>query len=338
MEPVGRVAAAIRSASFGMPASVRALGRDAGRRVDARLRPDLVEGWTGDDLPDQHGTTWAVTGGTHGIGLEAARTAAGRGARLVLFARNVERAEQLLDAWNADGRVIACDLSESTSVRAAASQLDERVDVLLNNAGMFTSHRRHTPEGHELMWATNFLGPFMLTNLIRPMLAGRIVVTGSEAHRWGRLDLADPDFHHRVFIGFLGYAQSKLADMVWAAELSRRLGTDAAPVVHVAHPGWAATNIQRHDHRQRAVSGDPGPRQRLADAVTRLTAQSAEAGSWPLLFAATQHLSGIAVIGPSTGLRGHPVAGSVRPAVRDGRLGGELWRYAARVTGTDLRI
>ncbi len=332
MNPAEEIVAQARRAVAGVTPSALAIARDARRRVDGRLRPDLLDGWTAADLPDQHGRTWAITGATHGIGLEAARAAAAKGARLVVLARSVARAEQLLGSWDSDGRAIACDLSDPESVRAAASEVDEPIDVLLNNAGTFSSQLRYTAEGHELMWATNFLGGFMLTNLIRPRVRRRIVITGSEAHRWARLDLADPDCHARRFIGWSGYSRSKLADLVWAAELSRRLAAvEGAPDVQVAHPGWSATNLQHHQD-----VGGPGRGQRVADSVTRLSAQSAEAGAWPLLFAATQDLSGIANVGPSTGLRGHPVAGALSGAVLDPHAGRELWAYAARVTKSDL--
>ncbi|MDA8439281.1 MAG: SDR family NAD(P)-dependent oxidoreductase [Propionibacterium sp.] len=186
-----------------------------------------------------------------------------KGARLVLLARSVARAEHLLGSWDSDGRAIACDLSDPESVRAAASELDEPIDVLLNNAGTFSSQLRYAAGGHELIWATNFLGPIMLTNLIGSWVRRRIVIAGSEAHRWARLDLADPDCHARRFIGGSGYSRSKLADPVWAALVVPPSGVGRGRTGRAGGPSGLVRDQPPTSSGRRAS----GQGQRPADAV-----------------------------------------------------------------------
>lgn len=306
--------------------------RGALRAVDARVRPDLQPGWTGDDLPDQSGRTWLITGSTNGIGREAARSVAARGGRLVLPVRNVARGEQLLAELGGNGRVIECDLSDPASVAAAAALVDEPIDVLVDNAGAFATKLHRTAAGHEQMWQTNVIGPFAFTNLVLPQVRDAIVITGSDAHTSGRVDLADPDFSTRRFNAWAGYSQSKLATMQWANELDRRLRARGSHVrVQVGHPGWAATNLQRNQSDQRSEV-----LYRFVEAVSRVGAQSSDAGSWPILFAATQPLSGLSYVGPSGPMRGHPVVKRFSPRATDAAAGVRLWAYLVSETGTDL--
>lgn len=305
-------------------------GRGAARALDQRLRPDRYPGWSSDDVPDQRGRTWLITGATNGIGVEIGRAAAAKGARLVLLARRVERGEQLLGSWGAEGRVVSCDLSDLDRVRAAAGEVGEPIDVLINNAGCFAASLHRTPQGHEQMLGTNFLAPFLLTNVLLPLVRDRVVVTGSNAHRSGAFDTADPDFRLRRFNPWTGYAQSKFAETVWALELGRRLSEQGGPLVTLGHPGWAYTNLQRNpsDSVLSAVY-------RAYDVIGRLGAQSAEAGAWPVLFAATQPLASGSYVGPSAGMRGHPVVQQVAASALDRTTARHVWDWAVEQTNSD---
>lgn len=195
-------------------------------------------------LPDQTGRTWLVTGATHGVGTEVARAAARAGARVLLTARDRARGESVRSEIGAAG-VVDLDLASQDSVRAAAASVTEPVDVLVDNAGTVAPTRTETVDGHELLLATNFLGPFALTNLLLDRVRERVVIVGSGAHKAGRVDQDDPHFRRRRWSVAAAYGQSKLADMLWALELDARLRSIGRDVtVQLAHPGWALTNLQ----------------------------------------------------------------------------------------------
>ena len=199
--------------------------------------------------------TAIVTGANSGIGLETARGLARQGFRVVLVCRNPERAESAradlaASVPGAELDVVLCDLGELSSVRAAAAELLDRLDrldVLVNNAGITLRHPATTSEGHEAMWATNHLGPFLLTQLLLPLLQAsapaRIVNVASDAHRWGRIRFDDLEATRGYgFMSFPRYGDTKLMNILFTRELARRLeGTGVT--VNCVHPGAVATNI-----------------------------------------------------------------------------------------------
>lgn len=298
--------------------------------------------WSTADLPDLTGTTHVVTGATAGIGRETALELARSGAQVVLAVRSTERGEHVADqirsrisrAQHPGGVEVAhLDLADLSSVRGFADSWGERqIDVLINNAGTVTPSRRTTVDGYELTFGTNVLGPFALTNLLLPQVTDRVVVLGSIAHRSATLDLDDPSFERRRFSTAKAYPQSKLADMLWAVELDRRLRAAGSPVKALtAHPGWALTDLQR-------ASGVPV----IDEIVTAFCwpfAQGAEAGALPTLRAAVDPAPGGSVFGPDGWwqFRGAPVLVSVEPQASDAEQARALWEYAARETGTDFR-
>ncbi|WP_259557404.1 SDR family NAD(P)-dependent oxidoreductase [Brachybacterium sillae] len=199
-------------------------------------------------LPDQHGRTWLITGATNGLGRETARAAARAGARILLTSRDKDRGQQVAAALG-DARVIALDFTDLASVRAGSATVDEPIDVLVNCAGGLTTSRSETVDGHESVLAMNVLGPFALTNLVADRLRGRVVIVGSNSHRQVHLDLEDLQLR-RGWNPMKAYGRSKLADMLWALELGRRLEMTGVSVM-LAHPGWALTNIQNRFGRGR---------------------------------------------------------------------------------------
>ncbi len=221
--------------------------------VGYRLREP---GWPDGELPRMDGRTVLVTGATSGLGSAAAAAFAGLGAAVRLLVRDRERGEaerrRLSErTGHGDIEVIACDLADLASVRAAAARLerdDERLDVLVNNAGVLAPERTTTGDGHELTFATNVLGPFLLTNLLLGKLRrspdGRVINVSSGGIYGQRLDvekLLDPPGE---FAGTDAYARTKRAEVVltelWAEREPRGAG-EGGPSFHAMHPGWADT-------------------------------------------------------------------------------------------------
>jgi retinol dehydrogenase-12 len=176
---------------------------------------------------DMRGRAVLVTGATNGIGLVTARELAGAGARVYIVGRDAEKTARVAGEIGAAGTLVA-DLSERAQVRRAAAEFrdrEERLDVLVNNAGAFYARRQETREGTEMTWALNHLAPFLLTRELLPLLRqardARVVTVSSEAHRFGRIRFDDPEFR-RGYSGWAAYSQSKLANVLFASELARR--------------------------------------------------------------------------------------------------------------------
>jgi NAD(P)-dependent dehydrogenase (short-subunit alcohol dehydrogenase family) len=284
--------------------------------------------WTVDDLPDLTGKTIVVTGGTSGIGKEAARELARRGAHVVL--PSITRAEGEAAAAEIGGstEVHELDLSDLHAVREFASSYTDPVDILLDNAGLMSKTRRETADGFELHLGVNVLAPFLLTELLLPRIRERVVITASMAHAKGRLDFADPHFRQRPYSMAAAYAQSKLACMLWGLDLQNRLAAAGSAVdVQLAHPGFAATSIL-----------DPTPFppvNAVLNLLGRRIVPTAADGARPLLYAATEDLPPASYIGP-TGFR--QIAGPPGPGERSGPAGDpDLARrfreFAVRETG-----
>src|SRR4051812_13358090 len=233
--------------------------------------------WTADDLPDQAGRHVIVTGANSGLGEVTARRLAAAGASVVLACRNTAKGEAAAARMTGDVTVRRLDLSDLASVREFADGTGE-VDVLVNNAGVMAVPLGRTADGFELQIGTNFLGHFALTGLLLPNLTDRVVTISSPAHRAGRIDVDDLNFERRRYSRWPAYAQSKLADLLFAFELDRRLRAAGSAMRSVAaHPGYAASDIGRGG----------GFQQRLITVGNRILAQSAEAGALPMLYAAS---------------------------------------------------
>jgi NAD(P)-dependent dehydrogenase (short-subunit alcohol dehydrogenase family) len=195
------------------------------------------------------GQTVLVTGATSGIGLETARALAKKGATVVVGARDASRGQAVVDEITAGGgraELLEIDMASFESIRKAADRFSaahSSLDVLVNNAGTAVSGRRLSPDGHELTWATNFLGPFLLTrrllSLLKKAERPRVVNVGSEGHRAGGIDWENLELE-RGYTTFRAYANSKLALALFTRELARREPGVAAVVMH---PGGIATKI-----------------------------------------------------------------------------------------------
>jgi NAD(P)-dependent dehydrogenase (short-subunit alcohol dehydrogenase family) len=206
---------------------------------------------------DLTGRTALVTGSSGGIGLEAARALASRGAGVVLAARDIAKldaaASELLTAQpNATVETLQLDLASLASVRAAAAEFlgrHDRLDLLINNAGVMCTPFGRTADGFETQFGTNHLGHFLVTNLLQPALlaAGeaRVVNLSSNGHSMGTIDFDDPHFQHRPYDGWVAYGQSKTANILFTVELDRRL-SDAGVRSFAVHPGVIQTGLGRY--------------------------------------------------------------------------------------------
>lgn len=281
--------------------------------------------------------TALITGANSGLGLETATQLAGRGARVIMAVRNQDkgqaaRADILQRYPAAQVEVIALDLGSLASVQACAGELRRRathLDLLINNAGLMFTPKATTTDGFELQMGTNHLGHFALTAQLWPLLtaaaAPRIISLSSIAHYFGRLNLADINWQQRRYSTFQAYCDSKLANMIFHRELSRRCqarGLNCKALA--AHPGVVATNLMRHTWMTRTF----GP----------LMGQSPRQGALPTLRAALDTDAGNGDIYGPAGLlqfRGQPVRVSCSRRARNELLGQQLWDISAALTGVE---
>ena len=300
--------------------------------------------WTARDIPSQTGRIAVVTGANSGLGLVTARELARAGAHVVMACRNAERGErarqQVLErAPGAAVEVRPLDLASLDSIRTFADRLHAEVpslDLLVNNAGVMAIPRQQTADGFEMQFGTNHLGHFALTGLLLPSMVGRVgsrvVTVSSTAHKPGRIDFDDL-MGERSYRKWSAYNQSKLANLLFAYELQRRLDAAGLPTLSVAaHPGYAATNLQQ-----------VGPRMEgsrlgalLMSLGNTLLAQSDEMGALPQLYAATApDVHGGEYFGPD-GIaegRGHPKRVDSTKASKDVEAAGRLWSVSEQLTG-----
>jgi NAD(P)-dependent dehydrogenase (short-subunit alcohol dehydrogenase family) len=284
--------------------------------------------WSASEIPDMSGRDVIVTGANSGIGRAAARALAGAGARVVLAVRDTAKGEAAAAAMPGKTEVRRLDLASLASIREFAAGWDGDLHLLINNAGVMAPPLSRTADGFELQLGTNHLGHFALTNLLLGHIAGRVVTVSSTGHRMGRIDLDDLNWERRPYKAWRAYGQSKLANLLFTAELQRRLGAAGSSVLATAaHPGYAATNLQFH-------SGS-----RLIDAVSvvanRLIAQDEDGGALPTLYAATAAIPGNSFAGPGGFMeqRGAPKLVGRSDAAADAAVARRLWDASEELTG-----
>lgn len=294
--------------------------------------------------PRQEGRVFVVTGANSGLGLETAKMLAALGATVVIACRSAERGEgarREVEGANpgAAGEIVAMalDLASLRSVEAFAAALAarfDRVDGLINNAGVMAMPRTRTEDGFELQLGTNHLGHFALTARLSALLARseqpRVVTVSSTTHWGGRIDFEDL-MGERRYSPWGAYAQSKLANLLFTLELDRRAKAAGSRLrANAAHPGYAATNLQR---RGPEASGDKlGAR--LMAIGNSFFAQSAAAGALPTLYAATHpDAEGGAFYGPRVlELWGAPKLALRARASRDVVAAARLWEASEALT------
>ncbi len=298
-----------------------------------------MSGFTDDDVTQQAGKTFLVTGANTGIGFETSKALAAKGARVLLACRSQDKAHDAMAAIakahpDADLDFVPLDQGDLASVEQAAEQVSDeaRLDVLVNNAGIMMPPLHYTTDGFESQFGVNHLGTFALTGQLLAKLAetdnSRVVVTSSIAHKPGRIDFDDLAAQ-RGYDAQGRYQQSKLANLLFMYELDRRLRAADAPTMSVGcHPGIATTELARH--LPRYVT--------FALPLARLAFNSPAQGAWPTLMAATDDaLDGGDYVGPSRfGETSGPAqkVNSTRRA-RDHDLAARLWEVSVEMTGVD---
>lgn len=300
--------------------------------------------WTTADIPPQDGKLAIVTGANSGLGFRTARGLAQARARVVLACRDIHRAEDakrriLAEVPQAKVETRTLDLASLGSTRKFADDvlaLGQPLDALINNAAVMATPRRQiTADGFELQFGVNFLGHFALTGWLLPALmsasGARVVTVASIAHKRGAVSFDDLNLE-QSYRPWKAYSQSKLANVMFALELDRRLKQAGAPAISVAaHPGLSRTNI--------VANSDPG-RRSLFKLVMQLGvdwfAQSDTVGALPILFAATSPAARAgAYYGPG-GLRemwGYPTEVWPAPQACDQNAARRLWEAAETLTG-----
>jgi len=309
--------------------------------------------FTSADVPSQAGRRVLITGANSGIGFEAALELARRGAEVILPARTLEKANDAIarirrQVPNAQLTPATLDLASLTSIKQFAAEMATRfpgqsLDLLINNAGvMAVPTRELTVDGYERQFATNYLGPFLLTALLYPHLkrnqGTRIVIVASGVSNQGKIEF-DNLQSERVYKPMFGaYSQSKLADLIFQQELQRRLTAAGSPILSTGgHPGYAITNLQH--------SGPAGQTPLVFRIMSTLlkpwASQDAAHGALPTLFAAT---SPSATPGGYYGphkfqeLIGFPVPAKIAPAAQDHGLAKRLWSETERLVGVTFSL
>ena len=300
------------------------------------------EKWTAEDIPNLTGRVAVVTGANSGIGFEAAKELARKGAETILACRSPERGQRALDVLMAEipeakAELMALDLASLASIEGFATEFAERfsrVDLLINNAGIMAVPWGQTEDGFELQNGTNHLGHFALTGRLLDLLlaapGARVVNVSSVGHRRGTIDFDNFLYEGGGYGPWKAYFRSKLLNLLFTYELQRRFeAADVEASSLAAHPGGAATNLG-------AASVRPPVLGWAFDLLGGLLAQSAAMGALPTLRAATDPgAAGGQYYGPSGfyETRGHPVVVSSTPASHDEEVARRAWAASEELTG-----
>ena len=286
--------------------------------------------WSATDLPDMSGRTVVITGASGGIGLITARELARVGASVVLSVRTVSKGRDAAATIPGRTEVRELDVSDLASIRRFAAEWTDPIDVLINNAGIMNVPLTRTADGFDSQMATNYFGPFALTNLLLPHITDRIVTVSSQLHRLGKPQLQDLAGRDRRYKATNAYYDSKLDVVLFSAELQRRLAASGSSVKSmIAHPGIASTNLVSHTFSGRVMFGS-----------LSFLLNDAEHGALPSLFAATQDIPGNSYVGPNGlgGIKGTPKIGKPAAAGLDSRTATQLWTLTAQLTGTGSQL
>jgi len=297
--------------------------------------------WLADHISSQVGRTFIVTGANSGLGLETARALGALGATVVMTARDLRKGEEAVDALRTEQpearfELRQLDLADLDSVREFAAEV-EQVDVLINNAGVMMPPYGTTVQGYEQQFGVNHLAHFALTILLFNTLLqsddSRVVTVSSNLHKRGRIHFED--LHgEQNYSRTTYYAQSKLANVVFGLELHRRLRSNGIGMASVlAHPGYAATNLQS--------TGPRGVGKLVLKVTNRLMAQDAAMGALPQIYAATgADVEGGQFYGPDGRgeSKGFPTVVEPLDEARDRELAKRLWDISEELTGVHIDL
>lgn len=294
--------------------------------------------WTAENIESQKGKTVIVTGSSSGIGYEAARVLANKEAKVIIAVRNLEKGEKaktkiINQNNNASVEVMKLDLADLNSVKSFADvykQKHSQLDLLINNAGVMIPPYSKTKDGFELQFGTNHLGHFALTlqllDLLKNTNNSRIVNVASSAHKYGKIDFNDLNWENRKYSAMRAYGDSKIANLYFTSELAKKISENKSKVlVTAAHPGWTATDLQRHSS--------------LFEFMNGIFAMNIEQGTLPTLRAATDvNVSSGDYYGPDgwQEWRGFPVKVDANKLAKDETIAEKLWKVSEELTGIKL--
>jgi NAD(P)-dependent dehydrogenase (short-subunit alcohol dehydrogenase family) len=295
--------------------------------------------WIDENIPDQSGKLVLVTGANSGLGFEVTRALARKGASVLMACRNLEKGEEAAAKVRAEGpkgevSLMQLDLADLGSVKRFAEEFRseyDHLDILINNAGVMVPPYGQTVDGFELQFGINHLGHFALTglllNLLRHTTNARIVTVSSYAHYFGLINFDDLN-SQKSYQKWLAYGQSKLANLLFAYELQRRLSRNGQTLISVtAHPGYAETNLQHNSA--------------LFNFLNPLMAQSQEMGALPVLYAATRpEIKGGEYVGPDGFLaqRGYPHLARSSKRSHDEAVARRLWQVSEELSGVEYDV
>ena len=296
--------------------------------------------WDSNNIPDQKGRVTIVTGSSSGIGYETARVLAEKNATVIIAVRNLEKgnaaAEKILGQYpNADVKVMELDLANLKSVRKFVAEFKNnfsRLDLLINNAGVMMPPYSKTKDGFELQFGTNHLGHFALTGLLFDLIkakpGSRIVNVSSSGHNYGDLDLDDLNWEKRPYKKMKSYADSKIANLYFTYELQKRVDRNSGnPLVIASHPGWTATELQRHAGLFRFLN--------------HFFSQDITMGALPTLYAAVgEDVKGSDYYGPSgwREMKGYPKKVESNKLSHNEEIARKLWGISEELTGVKYNL
>ena len=304
--------------------------------------------WRVSDISDLKGRLAVVTGSNSGTGYETALVLAGRGADVIMAARNAGKAAAarrniLAVHPGASVQVEDLDLASQASVAGFAGRLLEAgrpIDILVNNAGVMALPKRQVSvDGFELQMATNYFGHFALTARLLPLLTAgpaRVVQVSSIVHRRGKIRLDDLNYE-TGYQPWPVYAQSKLAMLMFALELGRRSDANGWGLTSVAaHPGYARTSLIENGPMIGNAVARAGLKHLFRPFIEPMISHSAADGALPIILAATStEAKGGAYFGPTllSEMKGPPGQAEIRPQARDAVVAAQLWSASERLTG-----
>ena len=296
----------------------------------------VTTAWSPSRLGNLAGKRIIVTGATNGVGLGTTRLLARAGAHVILAVRNTDLGAQRAAEIGGSTSIAKLDLADLSSVRAFPDQLDGDVDILINNAGAVIQHRTDTVDGFEMTLGTNFLGPFVLTNLLLGRVRSQIINVGSDAHKSATLRLDDMHLRAHRWTAYPAYARSKLAVMLWGLELDRRLRAAQSPVTtQLTHPGWVSSNLSN-------VSNSPvmAGFHRVVETLANRFGNDIEEGAAPTLYCISEPIPPGSYVGVDgrLGLKGRPVLIGRSPLACDYEIAAKVVEFGEKETGTSLPV
>ncbi len=296
--------------------------------------------WDEDNIKDQKGRIAIVTGSSSGIGYETARVLAEKNASVIIAVRNMEKGNSALkrikeNQKSADMEVMELDLADLQSIKRFAENFKakySKLDLLINNAGVMMPPYSKTKDDFELQMGTNHLGHFALTghliDLLKNTDGARIVNVSSMAHKGGKIDFEDLNWEKRKYKSMKSYGDSKIANLYFTRELADKLReVDSKTIVAASHPGWTATDLQRHVG--------------LFEFFNGFFAQKIPMGALPTLYAALAEevISG-EYFGPSgfMEIKGYPKKTEPNKLAKDKSISKKLWDVSEKLTGVQYSI